>query len=800
MLPVGLSLSASGVISGTPTAAPQSPNAPAPAFTVQATDSIGQSGSRFYYLPVRSPVVSITTASLPVGTVGVAYSATLTASGGTAPYYWNVTAGALPAGLSLAVSGVLSGTPTAPGSFSFTVQATDSAARQASKAFTVTVAPAAAPGTLTTGGLVSYPTRQSGPNLLANAGFEEASARPDKPLGWSDNGFFLDTTVAHSGRASFRLRDAQLIPYTQYAWQDILLEKGVYRIGGWVKKSNLAAVQASGVRLCLSVAAPLGGGCTAIVKGTGDWEYLARTSLVISQDTTARFQLASYGDPDGTAWFDDIEVRRDSLPLEVFLLYPNYRGVLFDDQTQTARFDLAVDPPAGTACADYQINGTVTDETTSTVVLQTSLPAAATAQADFNFSPLATGRTYLVAFRMVRIAGAVAVYDHPAYRIAKVAGALRASMTMAFDEQNRFMMRGQPAFLLGVYDSGLGYTTLEQGWENVLTSERRLFELPINLYLNYWYGAAPNNAMLAMLNVLQRHGIYGLTNANCFAGSTVEQVGAPWFLGSTDAVIQARGQHPGFAGFYVADECQACLAADVFGRYQRMKTLDPDGITLGTLVPGNDLFLWRDAVDVLATDSYPLNRAEPEDGYPLSKVADAARSTRDALKGSRPFITVLQFFHGTSDSRWPTQAELRNMSYAAIVEGANGLFYWSLGVNALAYVCKGWCDERVDYFERLKAVLNELKSLEPALTSVDRPDLLLSNSNPAAIRTRVKYSGGKAYLIGSNYSGQPASASFVWAGAVTSVSVYNEARQLPVAASSFSDSFGPYEARVYVIQ
>ena len=84
--------------------------------------------------------------------------------------------------------------------------------------------------------------------------------------------------------------------------------------------------------------------------------------------------------------------------------------------------------------------------------------------------------------------------------------------------------------------------------------------------------------------------------------------------------------------------------------------------------------------------------------------------------------------------------------------------------------------------------------------SVDRPDLLLSNSNPAAIRTRVKYTGGKAYLIGSNYSGQPASASFVWAGAVTSVSVYNEARQLPVGASSFSDSFGPYEARVYVIQ
>ena len=76
--------------------------------------------------------------------MGASYSQTLTANGGTAPYTFAVTAGSVPAGLTLSTAGVLSGTPTTAGSSSFTVTATDSDGVTGSQAYTLAVsAPAA---------------------------------------------------------------------------------------------------------------------------------------------------------------------------------------------------------------------------------------------------------------------------------------------------------------------------------------------------------------------------------------------------------------------------------------------------------------------------------------------------------------------------------------------------------------------------------------------------------------------------------------------------------------------------------
>jgi arabinan endo-1,5-alpha-L-arabinosidase len=104
----------------------------------------GGGGSTTPINPVN-PTLSITTTSLPGGTVGVAYSAALAATGGTGSgYAWKTSSGSLPAGLTLSGAGSISGKPTAAATSSFAVQVTDSSGKTASASLSITIAAAPA--------------------------------------------------------------------------------------------------------------------------------------------------------------------------------------------------------------------------------------------------------------------------------------------------------------------------------------------------------------------------------------------------------------------------------------------------------------------------------------------------------------------------------------------------------------------------------------------------------------------------------------------------------------------------------
>lgn len=143
-LPLGLSLSTAGVISGTPNREGSFP------FALEVRRTVGnqmQTGSTSCSISVTrtapppppdasTPPVIVSDCPIPAAEIGASYTFAFQAGSGTPPYSWSLT-GALPQGLSMSPGGVLSGTPAAGGDFPFTVRVSDSRERSATKACSI---------------------------------------------------------------------------------------------------------------------------------------------------------------------------------------------------------------------------------------------------------------------------------------------------------------------------------------------------------------------------------------------------------------------------------------------------------------------------------------------------------------------------------------------------------------------------------------------------------------------------------------------------------------------------------------
>ena len=110
----------------TPTPSPTPPPTATPTPTPTATPTPHPSATPTPGSTPPCPTITIKPVTLPNGTLGHAYSKTITAVGGHGPYVFTVSSGILPPGLTLAPGGLLSGTPTTEGTFEFTILATDS--------------------------------------------------------------------------------------------------------------------------------------------------------------------------------------------------------------------------------------------------------------------------------------------------------------------------------------------------------------------------------------------------------------------------------------------------------------------------------------------------------------------------------------------------------------------------------------------------------------------------------------------------------------------------------------------------
>jgi len=186
-LPAGLTLSSAGVISGTPTKAGTT------TFSIDVTDSstptpLTQTGRLSITVNASAGGLTLTTTTLAEATVNTAYSATLTATGGVAPYTFSLASGSgLPAGLTLASAGVISGTPTKAGATAFSVDVMDSStptplSQTGNLSITVNATAGPSCGNMSTGngaslnGYVPFPSTNAWNTNIASASIDPNSA------------------------------------------------------------------------------------------------------------------------------------------------------------------------------------------------------------------------------------------------------------------------------------------------------------------------------------------------------------------------------------------------------------------------------------------------------------------------------------------------------------------------------------------------------------------------------------------------------------------------------------------------
>ena len=650
--------------------------------------------------------------------------------------------------------------------------------------------------TIPVGGLTALPGAESpGPNLVKNPNFE---APAGDLAGWNARvgGPWSIDRGGRGGRPALRLTGAEAQSGVPQLEQTVTLEPGLYTVGGWFKANSLGTKDPrSGVRVCLDARPRFNWWhCTEVVRGTTDWTQLTKGGIAVSERGPYKVAVGAYGAPDGSAWFDEISLTERRKPaLEVYLLYPNFRGMLFEDRPQVVR--VAVD-----AAQSARVRLALLEEAGGAVARERVVTGPGTTELD---AAGLRGNAWLLRAEVLDAAGA-ATSRYPDHRIVRVPAKAREDLRYWYDEHNVLYMNGKPAFVIGLYTTG-GYSTTrssyaqgENGW-----GITKMSEAPVNMLINYHLGRAPIPALTTYMDELASRGIRYLQTVNFYYRDDPQykEIEYPAAREGEEAlnrwVARTLSSHPGFAGFYTADERPAEMVPRAFAQRRVLSAAAPGTITYAVLGDGleRQAPLWRDAVDVMGLDPYPV--IKPAGQNDLAMVGEWTRLGQDAVKGSRPVWMVIQYFPLTGAGGWPSGPDIKTMSWMAIIEGARGLLYWSWGEKGLAWVKEP--RERERKWGELVRITKEIHALEPVLLAPDAP---IVTGGPATVRILGKRSpDGARYLFAYNTGAGAVTASWTLTAPAAAVMDLDAQTAGPkVEGTGFVATFGPYEVKRFLIR
>ncbi len=572
-------------------------------------------------------------------------------------------------------------------------------------------------------------------DLVKNPGFEEVDEK-GAPVGWSGSPavYQTDTEMKHSGERSLRFHNLDAANY-QLCSQNVPLERDrLYEFSVWVKTEGLKG-EDSGATICLEwwtkAGKYLGGSYPAGVKGDSDWTRVhAVSGRVPAEAERCNITVYCRKGMTGTAWFDDVELKRAfAPPMTSAVLWPNYRGWL--DMEEEPQVELAVQVDTrdlDLSYDDLKLHLRVVDGSDKVWAVRTLDPVGLETRLRIALPPELPEGQYTISVRLAeeKTGRVIATDEHRLLRRPADAPWPHAYI----DRHNRLIVDGEPFFPLGLY-SNTGLMDDE--------TLRLYSDSPFNCMMPY--GTASREQM----DLAHKYGIkviYSIKDS--YAGTTwcpkeidSPEKERPWIEG----VVGRFKDHPALLAWYLNDELPLTLLDRLTAHQRWVEELDPNHPTWVVLYQVREVRQYMPTFDVVGTDPYPIP-AHP------SRAGDWTKMTVEGVYNARPVWMVPQIFNWNcyrkdGDGRTPTFDEMRSMAWQCICEGAKGLVFYS------------FYDIRRDpetpfetQWDRVKRMAAEIREWTPAILSVERAAPV--EARGSHIRWTARCLHGKTYLFAVN--------------------------------------------------
>jgi hypothetical protein len=342
---------------------------------------------------------------------------------------------------------------------------------------------------------------------------------------------------------------------------------------------------------------------------------------------------------------------------------------------------------------------------------------------------------------------------------------LPAIQSAAYDDTGRILVNGKPFFPIMIYDAPADDATLkllrEQSF-NVMTIGK------------------PEQADLLMAN-----GFYGALHAG---PKDVKTDGILFGIGMDSPALNWKDNLIKQA----IDDC-AKVKAGIPGRLVFHAIgywlNEPQGVKDGTLPPKDKYEDLVQAIEVAAPYLYPVPY------QPISTVGDAVGRAKTATGGKKPVLPVLQLFTWEAKDRYPTPAELKCMVYLSLINGANGIGYYSYGyVSGKPANSTTIAKEQPELWKAAGAANKEILVIAGYLADGTPNDAIkLGDGTPEIKMRAVQHTGGGVILL-ANTAAAAKSASLQLPATITSLKRLDGGKEIAVAGGKATVELQPSEA------